>query len=130
MSPEQAEGRPADARSDVFSFGAVLYEMITGRRAFSGATKMSTLAAILTTEPEPPSQVIPGLSRDLEKMILRCLRKTPERRWQSMADLKVALEDLREESGSRSLAEPTVPAPARRWTRAVVACLAWPQSER
>ena len=69
MSPEQAEGRPADARSDVFSFGAVLYEMITGRRAFSGATKMSTLAAILTREPEPPSQVIPGLSRDLEKMI-------------------------------------------------------------
>ena len=67
MSPEQAEGKPADARSDVFSFGAVLYEMITGRRAFSGATKMSTLAAILTREPEPPSQVIPGLSRDLEK---------------------------------------------------------------
>ena len=61
MSPEQAEGKPADARSDVFSFGAVLYEMITGRRAFSGATKMSTLAAILTSEPEPPSQVVPGL---------------------------------------------------------------------
>ena len=97
MSPEQAEGKPADARSDVFSFGAVLYEMITGRRAFSGATKMSTLAAILTTEPEPPSHVVPGLSRDLEKMIVRCLRKSPERRWQSMADLKVALEDLLEE---------------------------------
>ncbi len=58
---------------------------------------MSTLAAILTREPEPPSQVIPGLSRDLEKLIVRCLRKSPERRWQSMADLKVALEDLREE---------------------------------
>ena len=61
MSPEQAEGKPADARSDVFSFGAVLYEMITGRRAFTGATKMSTLAAILTKEPEPPSHVVPGL---------------------------------------------------------------------
>ena len=60
MSPEQAEGKPADARSDVFSFGAVLYEMITGRRAFSGATRMSTLAAILTSEPEPPSQRGPG----------------------------------------------------------------------
>ena len=101
MSPEQAEGKPADARSDVFSFGAVLYEMITGRRAFSGTTRMSTLAAILTREPEPPSHVVPGLSRDLEKMIVRCLRKSPERRWQSMADLKVALEDLLEESDSR-----------------------------
>ena len=101
MSPEQAEGKPADARSDVFSFGAVLYEMITGRRAFSGDTKMSTLAAILTNEPEPPSTGGPGLSRDLEKLIVRCLRKNPERRWQSMADLKVALEDLREESDSR-----------------------------
>ena len=98
MSPEQAEGKPADARSDVFSFGAVLYEMLTGRRAFSGATKISTLAAILTKEPEPPSRLIPGLPRDLEKLLLRCLRKSPERRWQSMADLKVALQDLREES--------------------------------
>ena len=53
MSPEQAEGKPADARSDVFAFGAVLYEMITGRRAFTGATKMSTLAAILTTRAGP-----------------------------------------------------------------------------
>ena len=59
MSPEQAEGQPADARSDVFSFGAVLYEMITGRRAFGGATRMSTLADILTKEPEPPSQTDP-----------------------------------------------------------------------
>ena len=83
MSPEQAEGRPADPRSDVFSFGAVLYEMVTGRRAFVGDTKMSTLLAIAGKEPERPSDVIPGLSRDLEKVILRCLRKDPERRWQA-----------------------------------------------
>jgi Tol biopolymer transport system component len=120
MSPEQAEGKPADARSDVFSFGAVLYEMITGRRAFSGATKMSTLAAILTGEPESAGHVVPGLSRDLEKMIVRCLRKSPDRRWQSMADLKVALEDLLEESDSRSLAEPAVSMPAPRRARALV----------
>jgi Tol biopolymer transport system component/predicted Ser/Thr protein kinase len=116
MSPEQAEGKPADARSDVFSFGAVLYEMITGRRAFSGATKMSTLAAIMTSEPEPPSQVVPGLPRELEKLIGRCLRKSPERRWQSMADLKVALEDLLDESESGRVAEPAAgPVKARRW---------------
>ena len=103
MSPEQAEGKPADARSDVFSFGTVLYEMITGRRAFGGATKMSTVADVLTREPEPPSHTTPGLSRDLEKLILRCLRKSPERRWQSMADLKVALEDVREEFDAQKI---------------------------
>jgi len=124
MSPEQAEGKPADARSDVFSFGAVLYEMITGRRAFTGATRMSTLAAILTRAPEPPSHVVRGLSPELEKLIVRCLRKSPERRWQSMADLKVALEDLREETDSRSLVEAVVSVPARRWTRELIAGLA------
>jgi eukaryotic-like serine/threonine-protein kinase len=124
MSPEQAEGKPADARSDVFSFGAVLYEMMTGRRAFEGSTKMSTLAAILTRDPEAPSHVVPGLSPELEKMIVRCLRKSPDRRWQSMADLKVALEDLLEEADSRSVAEPVGPAAARRWITVVIAGLA------
>jgi eukaryotic-like serine/threonine-protein kinase len=113
MSPEQAEGKPADTRSDVFSFGVVLYEMVTGRRAFRGDSKMSTLAAILTKEPEPPSRIVPWLPRDLEKVIVRCLRKSPERRWQSMADLKVALEELREEYESGALAA----APAGPWRR-------------
>ncbi len=124
MSPEQAQGRPADTRSDVFSFGVVLYEMITGRRAFAADTKMSTLAAILTHEPEPPTHLLPDLPRDLEKLILRCLRKSPDRRWQSMADLKVALEDLREESEVRHLAAPPISAPRRRWTRALGAGVA------
>lgn len=124
MAPEQAEGNPADARSDVFSFGAVLYEMITGRRAFVGSTKMSTLAAILTKEPEPPSHIVPGLSSDLEKLILRCLRKSPERRWQSMADLKVALDDLREDSDSHGVTETAIVVPGRRWTPALRAWLA------
>jgi Tol biopolymer transport system component/predicted Ser/Thr protein kinase len=122
MSPEQAEGKPADARSDVFSFGAVLYEMVTGRRAFGGSTRMSTLAAILATEPEAPSRTVPGLSRDLEKLIVRCLRKSPERRWQSMADLKVALEDLLEESGATSSAPSA--GPVRRRTRVAAAAIA------
>ena len=60
MSPEQAEGKPADTRSDVFSFGSVLYEMVTGRRAFAGETKMSTIAAILERDPRPPSDLNPG----------------------------------------------------------------------
>jgi serine/threonine protein kinase/Tol biopolymer transport system component len=108
MSPEQAEGKPADARSDVFSFGTVLYEMVTGRRAFKAGTNASTLAAVLTTEPDPPSKGNPRLSPDLEKTIVRCLRKNPERRWQSMADLKVALEDLREEFDAARLSAPAV----------------------
>jgi serine/threonine protein kinase len=121
MSPEQAAGKRADPRSDVFSFGAVLYEMFTGRRAFRGDTNMSTLAAVLTSEPELPSRVVPELSRDIEKVIIRCLRKDPERRWQTMADLKVALEDLKEEIVSIGVAEPTAARPARRWRNAVVA---------
>jgi serine/threonine protein kinase/Tol biopolymer transport system component len=112
MSPEQAEGKPADARSDVFSFGTVLYEMLTGHRAFRGDSRMSTLAAILTTEPESPSRIVRGMPPELDRLIARCLRKSPERRWQSMADLKIALEELRDE---------TAPAGAstagRRWTR-------------
>src|SRR5687767_9021255 len=116
MSPEQAQGRPADRRSDVFSFGVVLYELITGRRPFDGDSRMSTLAAILTSEVEAPTHVVPELSRDLERLIVRCLRKDPERRWQSMADLKVALEDLREESHTGQL--PVAPAAAPvRWRR-------------
>ena len=101
MSPEQAEGKTADARSDVFSFGAVLYEMITGHRAFTGTTKAATLAAVLTKEPELPSRFAEGLPPDLDKIVGRCLRKSPERRWQSMSDLRVALEDLREEARLR-----------------------------
>ena len=97
MSPEQAEGKPADTRSDVFSFGSMLYEMVTGRRAFAGETKMATLAAILERDPRPPSDLNPAVPRDLEKVIARCLRKDPDRRWQSMADLKVALEEVRDD---------------------------------
>ena len=105
MSPEQAEGKPTDARSDVFSFGSVLYEMVTGRRAFEGDTKMSTLAAILERDPQPPGEVRPGVPRDLEIVIARCLRKDRERRWQSMADVRVALEDVLEHAGHATLTQ-------------------------
>ena len=100
MSPEQAAGKPVDARSDIFSFGSVLYEMVTGQRAFQGDSKMSTLAAVLNQEPKPASEISRALPHDLEKIITRCLRKDPSRRFQHMADLKVALEELKEESDS------------------------------
>jgi eukaryotic-like serine/threonine-protein kinase len=116
MSPEQAEGKKVDARSDVFSFGVVLYEMVTGRRPFVGETGASTMAAILTKEPAPPSSVVGELPFELERAVLRCLRKDPERRWQTMADLTVALRDLKDEldSGKVSAVAVAVARPARR----------------
>jgi len=100
MSPEQAESKPVDARSDIFSFGAVLYEMATGTRAFHGDSKLSTLSAVLRENPKPPSQVVSDVPRELDRIIARCLRKDPARRFQAMPDLKVALEELKEESDS------------------------------
>ena len=93
MSPEQADGRKLDGRSDIFSFGSVLYEMVTGRQAFTGASRLSVLAKILNEEPAP-SLLATAVPSELEKTILRCLRKDPARRYQTMADLKVALEEL------------------------------------
>jgi len=98
MSPEQAEGTKVDARSDIFSFGSVLYEMVTGRRPFEGATKMSTISAILQKEPPPPGGLAPNLPPELEKIILRCLRKDRDRRTQHIDDVKLALEELRDDS--------------------------------
>jgi eukaryotic-like serine/threonine-protein kinase len=100
MSPEQAEARKVDARSDIFSFGAVLYEMATGQRAFLGRSKISTLAAILQSDPRPPAELHAGVPAELAKIILRCLRKDPAWRFQSAADLKISLFDLQRESDS------------------------------
>jgi len=110
MSPEQAEGKPVDARSDIFSFGSVLYEMTTGRRAFQSDTKLSTLSAILEKEPTPVSAILPKTPPELEKLIARCLRKDPDRRIQHMGDVKLALEELKEESDSGRLQAPVRPA--------------------
>src|SRR5215469_8306596 len=103
MSPEQAEGRKVDGRSDIFSFGSVLYEMVTGRRAFEGPNKISTLSAILHKEPKAASEISPAVPVELEKIIARCLRKDPERRAQGIADVKLALEELQEDSLSGKL---------------------------
>ena len=106
MSPEQATGGAVDARSDIFSFGSMLYEMVTGRRAFVGASRGETLQAVVSDEPKPPSTVVAGLPVELEKLILRCLRKDPDRRFQHISDVKVLLEDLREESSTRGTSAP------------------------
>ena len=100
MSPEQAEGKKVDARSDIFSFGSVLYEMVTGGQAFHGDTKASTLAAILKDNPRPASQLVKGLPTEVERLISRCLRKEVNQRFQHMDDLKILLAEMKEESDS------------------------------
>jgi serine/threonine protein kinase len=110
MSPEQAQAKQVDGRSDIFSFGVVLYEMASGRRPFQGDNQMSTLAAILEKEPASLAARDSRIPRELERVVMRCLRKDPERRFQHMADLRVALEELKEESDSGKLT-PAQPAP-------------------
>jgi Tol biopolymer transport system component len=108
MSPEQAEGKPLDPRSDIFSFGAVLYEMVTGQRAFRGETSMSTISSILRDEPKSAAELAGDIPRDLEKIINRCLRKDPARRFQNMADVRVSLLELKEETESGKIVNRSV----------------------
>jgi len=102
MSPEQATGRKVDARSDVFSFGAVLYEMVTGRRAFGGSSLAETLASVAREQPKAPSELAVEVPKELERLILRCLQKDPERRFQHMVDVRVELQEIKEEGGPPS----------------------------
>jgi Tol biopolymer transport system component len=117
MSPEQTQGLPIDASSDVFSFGVVLYEMLTGRHPFRRGSSLETLSAIREADPAPPGQVAPGLTPEAERAILRCLHKDPSRRWQSMSDLSAVLRDLSEdsESGRAKGVAATPPARFRKW---------------
>ena len=100
MSPEQAAGKPIDTRSDIFSFGAVLYEMATGRRAFARASGPETLAAVLHEQPTSPRALVATIPETLERIILRCLKKDPARRFQHASDLKVELDELRDETSA------------------------------
>jgi hypothetical protein len=112
MSPEQAQGKKVDTRSDIFSFGAVLYEMATGRRAFEGESSLSTLSSILRDEPKPMIEVAPDVPSALETVFLRCLRKNPDDRWQNMKEVQAALSTLKRESDSGSLYTTRMMSPA------------------
>ena len=98
MSPEQAEGKKVDPRSDIFSFGSVVYEMLTGQRAFQAGTEALTIAAILQNEPKPVSAIAPEVPVELERLINRCLHKDLSKRFQHMDDVRVALAELKESS--------------------------------
>lgn len=100
MSPEQAEGRKLDVRSDIFSFGVVLHEMLTGRRLFQRGSVASTLAAIVHDEPPALAEVAPLAPRELDRILRFCLRKEPGRRFQCMADVKLELEAIRDDPGA------------------------------
>lgn len=113
MSPEQVKGQPADHRSDLFSFGAILYEMFSGRRAFKGDTKVETMNAILKQDPPDLSEPGGEVSPVVERVVRRCLEKRPEERFHSAHDLGLALEALSgagDRSGKQALASTEAPA--------------------
>ncbi len=117
MSPEQAEGRELDSRSDIFALGAVLYEMTTGRRAFQGASVAATLSAVLTNDPPPILSVRPEAPATMEPLVALCLAKDRERRWRSAHDVDLQLESM---SGSSSHPQLLAAVPSRRPRRGLV----------
>jgi eukaryotic-like serine/threonine-protein kinase len=128
MSPEQVRGKTVDHHADIFAFGAILYEMLTGKRAFQLSTSADTMSAILNDDPPAISQIVQSTPPGLQRIVHRCLEKNPEQRFQSASDLGFALEALSESGISAAVASP---APIQRgsrkpllWSTGVVAILA------
>jgi serine/threonine protein kinase len=130
MSPEQAEGKTIDHRSDIFSLGIILYEVATGRRPFQGDTTASILSSILKDTPDSVTDVNPSLPRDLGRFIKRCLVKDTEHRYQTAKDVRNELEELKQDVDSGEVLEGTSVRPAARapattkWLLAVVGVIA------
>ncbi len=122
MAPEQLEGREADARTDIFAFGCVLYEMLTGHKVFPGDSAASVIAAVMSTEPRPVSDVGETAGLALELVIRRCLERRPEDRWQTVQDLQAALRLLTLQAGVH-LSAPSPPARLPRWLLAALPVL-------
>jgi len=117
MSPEQAKGFPADQRSDIFSFGAVLFEMLTGRRPFQGETAAEVLASVIVRDPDLAA-LPPALNPRIADLVRRCLEKQPKRRWQAIGDVRAEIEAILAAPATTSVT--TAPAPrAALWRRAI-----------
>lgn len=115
MAPEQLEGKEADARTDIFALGEVIYEMMTGKPAFSGKSRASVIAAILSSDPTPIRRLQPATPAALERLVKKSLAKDPDDRWQSAADLASELGWVGEAAGQESAAGPVVSRRSWQW---------------
>jgi serine/threonine protein kinase len=115
MAPEQVRGQTADHRADIFAFGAILYEMLAGKRAFQKPTSPETMTAILNEDPPGISQVTANIPPPLQRVVHRCLEKNPEQRFQSASDLAFALDALSETGGSSPSATAFATGAGKRW---------------
>ena len=131
MSPEQIHGQDADARSDIFAFGALLYEMVTGKRAFEGKSQLSVASSILEKEPESVSVLQPLTPSALEHVMMRCLAKEPEARWQNISDVKQELVWVQQSGSQAGLTAPVVAKhKSREWIFSLFASGCGPNSHR